>query len=68
MFVESTGSDLYFETFYLQCLAQASYIIGHAGWAFIIDPRRDVDLYLHELGKRGLRLKGVILTHLHAGR
>ncbi len=68
MFVDASApSELYFETFYLQCLAQASYIVAHNGWAFLIDPRRDVDLYLQELGKRGLRLKGVLLTHLHAG-
>ena len=49
-----------------RCLAQGSYIIGHEGWAFIIDPRRDIGEYLLELDARRLRLKGVLLTHLHA--
>lgn len=60
------ASELFFETYYLQCIAQASYIVGHNGWAFLIDPRRDVDMYLHDLSRHGLRLKGVLLSHLHA--
>ena len=35
-----------FEQFYLGCLAQASYLIGSEGIAAVIDPQRDVDLYL----------------------
>ena len=34
------------EIFYLECLAQASYIISHQGKAFLVDPRRDVEAYL----------------------
>jgi len=55
-----------FEQFYLGCLAQASYLIGSAGEAAIVDPRRDVDDYLREAETRGLRIKYVIETHLHA--
>ena len=32
--------------YYLECLAQATYIISHDGAAFIVDPRRDVDVYI----------------------
>jgi hydroxyacylglutathione hydrolase len=60
------SSALVFESYYLQCLAQASYVVGHKGWAFLIDPRRDTDMYLKELARHGLRLKGVLLTHMHA--
>jgi glyoxylase-like metal-dependent hydrolase (beta-lactamase superfamily II)/3-mercaptopyruvate sulfurtransferase SseA len=52
--------------FYLGCLAQASYLIGSDGEAAVIDPRRDVDEYLAEAAARGLRIKYVIETHLHA--
>ena len=36
------------EQFYLRCLAHASYLIGdsNSGIAIIVDPQRDVDLYV----------------------
>lgn len=57
---------MYFKQFYLGCLAQASYLIGSNGEAAVIDPRRDVDDYLKEAEREGLRIKYVIETHLHA--
>ena len=56
------------EQYYLGCLAQASYLIGdeESGTAVIVDPRRDVDLYLEEAEQRGLTIRHVILTHFHA--
>jgi hypothetical protein len=38
--------DMYFEQFYLTCLAHASYMIGSEGEAAVVDPQRDVDIYL----------------------
>jgi glyoxylase-like metal-dependent hydrolase (beta-lactamase superfamily II)/rhodanese-related sulfurtransferase len=55
-----------FKQFYLGCLAQASYLIGDAGEAAIVDPRRDVDVYIDEAKARGLTIRHVIETHLHA--
>ena len=55
-----------FKQFYLSCLAHASYLIGHGGEAAVVDPQRDVDQYLDEAARRGLRIKYVIETHLHA--
>src|SRR5262245_3986292 len=55
-----------FEQFYLGCLAQESYLIGSNGEAAIVDPRRDVDVYIEAAKARGLRIKHVIETHLHA--
>src|SRR5579862_8099082 len=57
---------MYFEQFYLSCLAHASYMIGSEGVAAVVDPQRDVDLYLDEAAKHGLRIEHVIETHLHA--
>jgi hydroxyacylglutathione hydrolase len=54
------------ERFYLGCLAHASYLIHDGGEAAVIDPQRDVDLYVEEAGKRGLSIRWVIETHLHA--
>jgi len=57
---------MYFKQFYLGCLAQASYLIGDAGEAAVVDPRRDVDEYLEEARRQGLAIRHVIETHLHA--
>lgn len=55
-----------FHQFYLDCLAHASYLIGDAGVAAVVDPQRDVEQYLAEAERRGLAIRYVIETHLHA--
>jgi glyoxylase-like metal-dependent hydrolase (beta-lactamase superfamily II)/rhodanese-related sulfurtransferase len=55
-----------FRQFYLGCLAHASYLIGSDGEAAVVDPQRDVDIYLEEARAHGLTIKHVIETHLHA--
>jgi hydroxyacylglutathione hydrolase len=57
---------MYFKQFYLGCLAHASYLIGSAGEAAVVDPQRDVEQYITEAEARGLQIKYVIETHLHA--
>ena len=57
---------MYFEQFYLGCLAHASYMIGSQGVAAVVDPQRDVDVYLEAARAAGLRIEHVIETHLHA--
>lgn len=57
---------MYFKQFYLGCLAQASYMIGSEGEAAVVDPRRDVDVYLSEAEREGLAIRHIIETHLHA--
>ena len=57
---------MYFEQFYLNCLAHASYLIGSGGEAAVIDPQRDVDLYLEVAAEQGLKIRHVFETHLHA--
>ena len=56
------------QQFYLNCLAHASYLIGdeESGTAAVVDPRRDVEPYLADARKFGLRIRHVILTHFHA--
>ena len=34
------------EQFFLGCLAHASYVVSSKGIAAVIDPQRDVDIYL----------------------
>jgi hydroxyacylglutathione hydrolase len=36
-----------------------------SGQAAVVDPRRDVDIYLAEVARRGLRVGHVLETHLH---
>jgi glyoxylase-like metal-dependent hydrolase (beta-lactamase superfamily II)/rhodanese-related sulfurtransferase len=54
------------QRYYLACLAHASYLIHGSGEAAVIDPQRDVDLYVDEAQKLGVRIRWVIETHLHA--
>jgi hydroxyacylglutathione hydrolase len=57
---------MYFEQFYLGCLAHASYMIGSEGEALVVDPQRDVELYLKAADEQGLKIRHVFETHLHA--
>jgi hydroxyacylglutathione hydrolase len=59
-------SSVQVERFYLGCLAHASYLIGSEGVAAVIDPQRDVDLYIEAAARAGLKIEHVIETHLHA--
>ena len=44
------------EQFYLGCLAHASYLIGSEGTAAVVDPQRDVDLYVDAAARLGLKI------------
>jgi hydroxyacylglutathione hydrolase len=57
---------MYFEQFYLGCLAHASYMLGSQGEALVVDPQRDVDLYLKAAEEQGLTICHIFETHLHA--
>jgi len=59
---------MHFKPFYLDCLSHASYFIGdeETGTAVVIDPQRDVDIYIDEARRLGLTIKHVFLTHFHA--
>lgn len=54
------------ERFYLGCLAHASYMVGSEGVAAVIDPQRDIDLYLEAAAQRGWKIEHIIETHVHA--
>jgi hydroxyacylglutathione hydrolase len=57
-----------FEQFYLDCLSQASYLIGDesTGRAVVVDPRRDVQVYLDDAAAAGLTIELILETHFHA--
>ncbi len=56
------------QQFYLKCLAHASYLIGDetSGVAAVVDPQREVQVYLDFAAEHGMRVEHVFLTHLHA--
>ncbi|MHC4263649.1 MAG: MBL fold metallo-hydrolase [Planctomycetota bacterium] len=56
------------ERHYLACLSQASYLIADESTrtAVVIDPRRDVDVYLDSAAAHGVTIRHVLLTHFHA--
>ena len=57
-----------FTQYYLDCLSQASYLIGDetTGRAVVVDPRRDIEEYVADARAAGLTIELVIETHFHA--
>ena len=66
MSVDTAAQAMYFEQFYLGCLAHASYLLGSEGEAVVVDPQRDVELYLDTAQEHGLQIRHIFETHLHA--
>lgn len=56
------------ERIYTPGLAQVAYFIGddEAGVAAVIDPRRDIQVYLDLAASAGLRITDIFETHVHA--
>src|SRR5271156_2407388 len=54
--------------YYLGCLAHASYLLGdeESATAVIVDPQRDVQQYLDDAERLGLKIRHVLLSHFHA--
>jgi hydroxyacylglutathione hydrolase len=54
--------------YYLGCLAHASYLLGdeESGTAVVVDPQRDVEQYLLDAERMGLKIRHVFLSHFHA--
>jgi len=57
---------MYFEQFYLGCLAHASYMLASEGEAVVVDPQRDVDIYLKAAEANQVFIRHIFETHLHA--
>jgi hydroxyacylglutathione hydrolase len=57
---------MYFEQFYLGCLAHASYMLASDGEAVVVDPQRDVEMYLKAAEEHGVTIRHIFETHLHA--
>jgi hydroxyacylglutathione hydrolase len=57
---------MYFEQFYLGCLAHASYLLASEGEAVVVDPQRDVEIYLAAAEANHVSIRHIFETHLHA--
>jgi hydroxyacylglutathione hydrolase len=57
---------MYFEQFYLGCLAHASYMLASEGEAVVVDPQRDVEIYLQAAAANQVSIRHIFETHLHA--
>jgi hydroxyacylglutathione hydrolase len=57
---------MFFEQFYLGCLAHASYMLASEGEAVVVDPQRDVEIYLEAARQQNVQIRHIFETHLHA--
>lgn len=59
---------MFIQRYYLECLSHASYMVAdqRTKAAAVIDPRRDIDIYINDAKEHGFKIKHVILTHFHA--
>ena len=54
------------QQFFVSGLAHSSYLLGGQKTCAVIDPRRDVQVYLDTAKASGLRITHILETHLHA--
>ncbi len=57
---------MYIQQFFVEGLAHFSYLVGGNQYCAIIDPRRDVDIYIKTAKDLELKITHIIETHLHA--
>src|SRR5688500_4719057 len=51
---------------YTSCLSEAAYYLESNGEAAVIDPLRDIDVYLQLAAERKTKIKYIFETHFHA--
>lgn len=57
---------MFIKQLYTSCISEAAYYIESKGEAAIIDPLRDIDVYLALAAERNASIKYIFETHLHA--
>ncbi len=57
---------MFIKQLYTGCLSEAAYYIESNGEAAIIDPLRDIDVYLQLANERKAKVKYIFETHFHA--
>jgi hydroxyacylglutathione hydrolase len=57
---------MFVQQFFVKGLAHSSYLLGGTNHCAIVDPRRDVDIYLQAAKEMGMKITHILETHLHA--
>jgi glyoxylase-like metal-dependent hydrolase (beta-lactamase superfamily II) len=57
---------MYVKQLYTSCLSEAAYFIESNGIAVVIDPLRDIEVYLDLAKERNATIKYIFETHFHA--
>ena len=57
---------MYIKQLYTSCLSEAAYYIESNGEAAVVDPLRDIDVYLQLAAERNTVIKYIFETHFHA--
>src|ERR1035438_614388 len=57
---------MFIKQLYTGCLSEAAYYIESGGEAAIIDPLRDIDIYLQLAEERKAKIRYIFETHFHA--
>src|SRR5215831_19863197 len=57
---------MFIKQLYTGCLSEAAYYIESNGEAAVIDPLRDIDVYLELANERKAKIKYIFETHFHA--
>jgi hydroxyacylglutathione hydrolase len=52
--------------FFVEKIAHSSYLLAGQKSCVIIDPQRDIDIYLREARQKGFQITHILQTHLHA--
>lgn len=63
---EQQGKGWLLRQYQLGCLSHLSYLVVAGTEAAVVDPQRDVDVYLADARSLGAAVKHVFLTHPHA--
>ena len=57
---------MFIKQLYTGCISEAAYYIESKGEAAVIDPLRDIDVYLEMANERKAKIKYIFETHFHA--
>src|SRR6185436_16778174 len=57
---------MFIQQLYIGCISEAAYYIESNGEAAVIDPLRDIDVYLDLANERNAKIKFIFETHFHA--
>ena len=57
---------MFVQQFFVKGLAHSSYLLAGSKKCAIVDPRRDVDVYLEAAREMGVKITHILETHLHA--